>query len=209
VKLVFAVEFPYEFWLGSRRLQGKPSVDRRGGIGFLAKDHLITRSAKVDPVRHQELVLKRAALKQARKQDARASLFKSLLSPLDAAGIRYVVIPSAEDTLAGSSAWAALGAFPFDACGHLMGDRQVPASEWRSVFTEQFVSGRRAYLAWKDQDCCIDVLLADLLPVLSEVFIGYHWDSYLFNPFEGWVIESHHDGFLSMISANAGWSSVG
>jgi hypothetical protein len=80
-----------------------------------------------------------------------------------------------------------------------MGNRQVPASEWCSVFSEQFGAGRRAYLAWKGQDCCIDVILADILPVLVDVFLGYHWDAYLFDPFGGWVIESHHDGFLSII----------
>jgi hypothetical protein len=148
--------------------------------------------------------MKRAASKQARERDARAASLKSLLSPLDAAGVRYVVIPSAEGALAGSSALAALASFPFDACGHLMGDRQVSASEWRSVFSEQFVSGRRAYLAWKGQDCCIDVVLADIIPVLSDVFLGYYWDAYLFDPFGEWIVESHHDGFLSMIGAGLG-----
>jgi hypothetical protein len=65
----------------------------------------------VDPVRHQELVLKRAALRQAVKQDACAASLKSLLNPLDSAGVQYVVIPSAEGTLAGSSALAALASF--------------------------------------------------------------------------------------------------
>ena len=158
----------------------------------------------MDPVRHQELVLKRAALREAAKKDASAASLKSLLGPLDAAGVRYVVIPSAEGALAGSSAFAALALFPFDAHGHLMGDRQVAASEWRSVFSEQFVSGRRAYVAWKGQDCCIDVVLADIIPVLSDVFLGYHWDSYLFDPFGEWIVESHHDHFLSMIGAGLG-----
>ncbi|WP_264489323.1 hypothetical protein [Luteolibacter arcticus] len=114
------------------------------------------------------------------------------------------MIPSAQGTLAGSSALAALGSFPFDVCGHLVGNRMVPASEWRSVFSEQFVSGRRAYLAWKDQDCCVDVLLADIIPILEEVFVDYHWDAYLFDPFGGWIIESHHDGYLRMIDAAQG-----
>ena len=49
-----------------------------------------------------------------------------------------------------------------------------------------------------------DVLhgLADVLPVLSEVFIDYYWDAYLFDPFGGWVIERHHDGFLSVIGGS-------
>ena len=100
--------------------------------------------------------------------------------------------------LAGSSVLAALELFPFDAYGHLEGDRRVPKSEWGSVFSGQFVSGRRAYMAWKDQDCCIDVLLADVLPGLGEVFPDYHWDAYLFAPFGAWIIESHHDGRLSI-----------
>jgi hypothetical protein len=62
----------------------------------------------------------------------------------------------------------------------------------------KLVSGRRAYMVWKDQDCCIDVFLADLLPVLGEIFLDYHWDAYLFDPFGVWVIESHHDGHLSI-----------
>jgi hypothetical protein len=157
---------------------------------------------EVDPVRQQELILKRAALKQAAKLDATAARLKSLLSPLDAAGVRYVVIPNAGGSLATSSALAALAAFPFDAHGHLTGDRQVPVAEWRSLFSEQFVSGKRAYLAWKDQECCIEVLLADVLPVLGEVFIDYYWDAYLFDPFGGWVIELHHDGFLSVIDGS-------
>lgn len=143
-------------------------------------------------------------MRQAAEKDASATLLKSLLNPLDAVGVRYVVIPCAEGALASSSALAALACFPFDAYGHLMGDRLVPASEWRSVFSEQFVTGRRAYMAWKGQDCCIDVFLADILPVLSGVFLGYHWDAYLFDPFGGWIIESHHDGFLSIIDAEEG-----
>jgi hypothetical protein len=168
-------------------------------LRFLGGGGPITTSGKVDPVRQQELILKRAALKQAAKLDATAARLKSLLSPLDAAGVRYVVIPNAEGALATSSALAALAAFPFDAHGHLMGDRQVPAVEWRSLFSEKFVSGKRAYVAWKDQECCIDVLLADFLPVLDEVFIDYHWDAYLFDPFGEWIVERHHDGFLSII----------
>jgi hypothetical protein len=171
-------------------------------LSFLGEDGLHTPRTKVDPVRQQELILKRAALKLAARQDAAAASLKSLLSPLDAAGLRYVVIPNVEGALAAPSALAALAAFPFDAHGHLMGDRQVPEAEWRCIFSQQFVSGRRAYLAWKGQDCCIDVLLADVLPVLGDVFIDYHWDAYLFDPFGGWVIEHHHDGFLSIIDGS-------
>jgi hypothetical protein len=164
---------------------------------------------EMDPVRQRELIEERAAAKQAAKQDADATVLKSLLSSLDAAGVRYIVIPKAERLLAGSSALAALESFPFDAYGHLKGDRRVPTSEWRSVFTDEFVSTRRAYLAWKDQDCCIDVRLADVLPVLSDVFLDYHWDAYLFDPFGTWVVESHHDGYLSIKDAEQASSSNG
>jgi hypothetical protein len=162
---------------------------------------------EMDPIRQRELIERRATAKRAAQQTASATVLKSLLSPLDAVGARYIVIPRAEGLLAGSSALAALESFPFDAYGHLKGDRQVPTSEWRSVFTDQFVSGRRAYLAWKDQDCCIDVLLSDVLSVLSDVFLDYHWDAYLFDPFGAWIVESHHDGYLSIKDAEQAVSS--
>jgi hypothetical protein len=152
----------------------------------------------MDRIRQRELIEKRAAAKRAVDLDASVAVLKSLLSSLDTAGVRYIVIPKAEGLLAGASALAALESFPFDADGHLKGDRRVPSSEWRSVFTDEFVSARRAYLAWKDQDCCIDVCLADVLPVLSDVLLDYHWDAYLFDPFGTWVVESHHDGNLSI-----------
>jgi hypothetical protein len=188
---------------------GKGSPTRKAIRASVGKSGELKVSTSMDPIRRQELVLKRAAMKLARDRAARDAALKSLLSPLDASGGRYVVIPGHEGPPVGPSALDALASFPFDVCGHLSEGRVVPASEWRSVFSDQFVSGKRAYMAWKDQDCCVDALLADLLPVLSELFLGYHWDAYLFDPFGRWIIESHHDGYLTVLEAEQGAASGG
>ena len=155
----------------------------------------------MDANRQRELTLKRDAAKRTAEERARQESFRTLIEPLDAIGARYVVIPPGGDLLHASSALAALELFPFDSYGHLDTQKSVPKSEWRTVLSDEFCLGRRAYLAWKDWEYCVDVLLPEIIPALSNLFVEYQWDAYLFDPFGNWIVESHHNGYLATIGA--------
>lgn len=155
----------------------------------------------MDAQRRRELTLKREEAKQSSQERARVDSFRTLIEPLDRMGIDYIVIPPGPELLGGVSALAALASFPFNSSGHLDSQVTIPKSEWQSIISDTFANNKRTYIAWKDSEYCVECMLSDILPAIEDLFIEYHWDAYLFDPFTNWVIESHHDGYLTAIIA--------
>lgn len=158
----------------------------------------------MDPQRKNELILRRDAAKRAVEERSKVTAFKSLIAPLDKVGARYVVIPPGNELLRNTSALAALESFPFDSCGHLDSEKTIQKQDWRTVLSGEFVANRRAFIAWKGSEYCVEAVLSEILPAVEDIFIDYYWDAYLFDPFGSWIIESHHDGFLAIIGAEQG-----
>jgi hypothetical protein len=136
--------------------------------------------------------------------------FKSELSPLFNSDIQFHVhrIVSSNDLLKAVVPDAfelKLNKFPFDRYGFIditklknsiRFDLKDISEDLISIKSTAPIGESRVTVLWKSFNPVIELSFNDLISIANEI-LDVDWEIYLFDMFSNWIIELHHDGYIS------------
>ena len=182
--------------LSLRRFEAEPAA--WSNLSFPSARHSLKVRLNMTPDRKAELIIKRNDEARRKERLLAYTNFKELIAPLDCKGISYIVSPTELEFDNVRSASNIFDNFEFSDSGHLCSEVSPEKSEsWSRLIDFDKYKDDWVFVYWKGESFCISIKFSDLTIVMENLCIDYHWDSYIFNPVSIWLIEFHHDGWVS------------
>lgn len=70
------------------------------------------------------------------------------------------------------------------------------AASLKSIQATMSLGDARVTVLWKSHNPVLEISFNDLLSVANDI-LNTSWEIYIFDMFSNWVIELHHDGYIS------------